>query len=298
MVKKMMLVPFDQNPTNIKLSGLDKDMNEVIRSQTMPIDEKVKRYNNVLSRYINNYNPNYSGLAPAVIDLIKNLTIYLQKQPAQQQESPKIKVEEPEVKEELKAEIKEEQKPQVKYESQQNLAEILAPKAEPPKNLPPNKMILPPPPPFKKMQPATPLPQPPSDWDMDSIDPFSAADRIVDSSFADMYKNTYNNEMSLDEPIERYESDYYTFQPVKTGLRKQSTQPNYNPDSKKQDKNTGINTTTPVGYNTRHIILGPKGNVRNSTPNKQNASHTRNNNNSVQQRGKGRGGTWARKSFF
>lgn len=81
--KKMMLVPFVKNsntpPTETKLIELDDQMNEILKDKSSKVDEKVKLYQQVLSKYIRHYDPNNAGLAPATVEMFKKLTKFLDK---------------------------------------------------------------------------------------------------------------------------------------------------------------------------------------------------------------------------
>lgn len=51
--KKMILVPADRdNPTETKLSELDKELNLILKRKNENQEEKIKMYNQVLSRYL------------------------------------------------------------------------------------------------------------------------------------------------------------------------------------------------------------------------------------------------------
>lgn len=81
--KKMMLVPYTKNlnsqPAETKLLELDNQMSVILKNQALSVDDKVKLYNQALSKFIRIQDLNNAGLAPATVELFKKLTKFLEK---------------------------------------------------------------------------------------------------------------------------------------------------------------------------------------------------------------------------
>lgn len=77
--RKMMLVPYVSHVEETKLQELDHEMNDILNKKSKK-DEKIKLYNHSLSKFLKQYDPKTSGIAPAFIELIKKLESFLDSQ--------------------------------------------------------------------------------------------------------------------------------------------------------------------------------------------------------------------------
>jgi hypothetical protein len=110
MISKWMVVPYQKpidKPTDSKVIELDNHMTQILANPKLSASEKVNQYNQVLSKFLTQFNPDTYGESPTIVNLAGAVQTLVKKQiqkETEKKETPKPIKQEPEQQEQIKSE--------------------------------------------------------------------------------------------------------------------------------------------------------------------------------------------------